>query len=97
MKFLKSFNGCLGKFKVIWTTKSLKEFENNKNIKKFYFKNENEYELPHININNLDIKYVYDYCIKDNNEIDINIKLSNNSPLNKNSKIEDIFLMTSDI
>ena len=83
MKFLKSFNGCLGKFKVIWTTKSLKEFENNKNIKKFYFKNENEYELPHININNLDIKYVYDYCIKENNEIDINIKLSNNSPLNK--------------
>ena len=83
LKFLNMFNGSLGKIKIIWETKTLKEFEKNKNIKK-YFKNESEYDLPNIDINRLDIKFDYDYSIKENNEIIINIKLSNHSPFNKN-------------
>ena len=86
LKFFSSFNGSLGKIKIIWTTKSLIDFENNKNIKNinnFNFKNENEYELPNIDINRIKLKFDYEYTIQNDNEIIINALITNNALFNK--------------
>ena len=91
IKFLSSFSGSLGKIKIVWTTKSLKNFENSINIRNnnnFIFKNENEYELPNIDINRIKINFDYEYKIQNNNEIIINAKISNNSLYNKKLTIK---------
>ena len=90
VKFFESFNGPLGKIKFIWTTKALKEFENNKNIKvnKLILKNENEYNLPNMNIDKMQIKFDYQYTIKNGNEINIDIKITNKDLYNKKLSIK---------
>ena len=91
IKFLNSFNGSFGKIKIIWTTKSLKEYINNKNIinrNNFNLRNENEYLLPNIDINRLKIKIDYNYSIKDDKEVILNIKINNISSSNKNLDIK---------
>ena len=91
IKFLNSFNGSFGKIKIIWITKSLKEYLNNKNIinrNNFNLRNENEYILPNIDINRLKIKIDYDYSIKNDNEIVLNIKINNIFSSNKNLDIK---------
>ena len=90
IKFLSSFSGSLGKIKIVWTTKSLNDFEKSKNIKNnnFIFKNENEYELPIIDINRIKINIDYEYKIQNDNEIIINAKISNNSLYNKKLTIK---------
>ena len=89
IKFISPYNGSLGKLKIIWTTKSLKEFENNKDIKiknTSIFKNESEYILPNIDVNRIKINYDYNYTIRNDNEMIINIKIYNNSMYNKDCK-----------
>jgi len=84
LKFNTPFYGCIGKCKIIWTTKSLKEFQSNKNCQtglKLY--NENEFEFPNINVNLIELKYNYQKVVIDNMII-LNIKIHNNSHLNKN-------------
>ena len=89
IKFFSSFNGSLGKIKIIWTTQSLKIFEKNKKFKNsFNFKNENIYELPNIDINRIQLSLDYDYSIKNDNEIFINIKICNKSSYNKNLSVK---------
>ena len=85
VKFFESFNGSLGKIKLIWTTKSLMQFENYKNIatKNLLLKNENEYDLPNMDINKINIKYDYKYTIKNDNEIYINVEITNKTTHNK--------------
>ena len=82
LKFMNSFSGHLGKIKLIWTTKSLMEYE--RKIKNnFNFFNKNEFNLPKIDVNIIKIIFNYEYTIKDNKEIILNIKISNNSIYNK--------------
>ena len=91
IKFLNSFNGSFGKIKIIWTTKSLKEYLNNKNIinrNNFNLRNESEYELPNIDISQLKIKIDYDYSIKNDKEAILNLKINNISSSNKNLEIK---------
>lgn len=79
IKFKKPFYGCIGKCKIIWTTESLKEFQNNKkndNNLKLY--NENEFDFPDLHINLLELKYTYEKIIKDNIVI-LNIQIQNKS------------------
>lgn len=83
LKFNTPFYGCIGKCKIIWTTKSLKEFQINKNCQTdLNLYNENEFEFPNINVNLNELKYNYEKVINDNMII-LNIKMHNNSHLNK--------------
>ena len=57
----------------------MEEYENN-NIKakdKFNFLNETEFELPNIYIKKMNIKYDYNYEIKEDNIIHLKIKIEN--------------------
>ena len=92
VKFFESFNGSLGKIKLIWTTKSLIQFENNKNIttKNLLLKNENEYDLPNMDINKINIKFDYKYTIKNDNEIYINVEITNKTSQNKKLTVKII-------
>jgi hypothetical protein len=92
VKFFESFNGSLGKIKLIWTTKSLIQFENNKNIatKNLVLKNENEYDLPNMDINKINIKFDYKYTIKNDNEIYINVEITNKTSQNKKLTVKII-------
>ena len=84
LKFNIPFYGCIGKCKIIWTTKSLKEFKTNNNCKMdLDLYNENEFEFPNINVNLIELKYNYEKVVTDN-MIFLNIKLHNNSHANKN-------------
>ena len=91
IRFTNTLNGSFGKIKIIWTTKSLKEYINNKNIinrNNFNLRNENEYLLPNIDINRLKIKIDYDYSIKNDNQVILNLKINNISSSNKNLNIK---------
>jgi hypothetical protein len=82
LNFKKLFNGIIGKIKIIWTTKSLKEYE--KNVKKdFNFFNNIEFDLPKIDVNEIKIKFKYEYTIDDNREIIIKVRINNTSDYNK--------------
>ena len=84
LKFKTPFYGCIGKCKIIWTTKSLKEFQVNKNCQMgFNLYNENEFEFPNINVNLIELKYNCEKIVTDNMII-LNIKIHNNSHFNKN-------------
>ena len=85
LKFKNIFNNSIGKFKIIWTTKSLKEFEKTyiKSKDKLNLRNETEFDLPNINIKKLNYKFDYNYEIKDNNIIHLFIKIENKSKVNK--------------
>ena len=84
IRFNTPFYGCIGKCKIIWTTKSLKEFKTNKNCKMdLNLYNENEFEFPNINVNLIELKYNYEKVVTDNMII-LNIKIQNKSHLNKN-------------
>ena len=82
LSFKKLFNGILGKIKIIWTTKSLKEYE--KNVKKdFNFVNNSEFDLPKIDVNEIKIKFKYEYVINENKEIILKAHINNTSDYNK--------------
>ena len=82
LNFKKLFNGVLGKIKIIWTTKSLKEYE--KNVKKdFNFVNNSEFDLPKIDVNEIKIKFKYEYVINENKEIILKAHINNTSDYNK--------------
>ena len=82
LNFKKLFKGVLGKIKIIWTTKSLKEYE--KKVKKdFNFFNNIEFDLPKIDVNEIKIKFKYEYTIDDNREIIIKVRINNMSDYNK--------------
>ena len=86
LNFKNPYNDSIGKFKIIWTTKSLKEYENNKSIEnkeKFDFLNETEIALPSIYVRKINFKFDYNYEIKDDNVIHLNIKIENKSKSNK--------------
>ena len=85
LRFNQIYNDALGKLKLLWTTKSLKEFEinNNKSKEKLNFINETQFDLPNIPIKNMQIKYDYKYEIKNDNVIHLNIKIENKSMDNK--------------
>ena len=84
LKFNTPFYGCVGKCKIIWTTRSLKEFQTNKNCQLgLNLYNENEFEFPNINVNLIELKYNYEKVITDEMII-LNIKINNNSHMNKN-------------
>ena len=89
LKFKKSYNDLIGKCKILWTTKSLKEYENKINYKnKFYFMNETELDLPHIYVKQINIKCDYNYEIKDDNVIHLFIKIENKSKICKRLLIQ---------
>ena len=81
LKFSNPYNDIIGKFKLFWTTKSLKEYEkiNNKAKDNFNFINETEFDLPYIYVKKMNIKYDYNYEIKDDNVIHLHIKIENKS------------------
>ena len=82
LSFKKLFNGVLGKIKIIWTTKSLKEYE--KKVKNdFNFFNNIEFDLPKIDVNEIKIKFKYEYKINDNKEIILKAYINNMSDYNK--------------
>ena len=86
VNFKNPYNDTIGKFKIIWTTKSLKEYENNTSIKnneKFNLLNESEISLPSIYVRKINFKLDYNYEIKDDNVIHLNIKIENKSKSNK--------------
>ena len=83
IKFTEDFSGSVGVFKIIWTNKSLNEYAMCCNEKNFNFLNENEFSLPELKVNKIKIKFDYDYTINDNQEIILNIKLSNITENNK--------------
>ena len=82
LNFKKLFNGILGKIKVIWTTKSLKEYEK-KDKNDFNFSNNTEFDLPKIDVNDLKIKFQYEYVVNDNKEIILKAHIKNLSDYNK--------------
>ena len=89
LKFKKSYNDLIGKCKILWTTKSLKEYENKINYKnEFYFMNETELDLPHIYVKQINIKCDYNYEIKDDNVIHLFIKIENKSKICKRLLIQ---------
>ena len=81
LKFSNPYNDTMGNIKLFWTTKSLKEYEkqNNKAKDKFNFINETEFNLPSIYVKKMNIKYDYNYEIKDDNVIHLHIKIENKS------------------
>jgi len=81
LKFSNPYNDTMGNVKLFWTTKSLKEYEkqNNKAKDKFNFINETEFNLPSIYVKKMNIKYDYNYEIKDDNVIHLHIKIENKS------------------
>lgn len=82
INFKKLFNEILGKIKIIWTTKSLKEYE--KKVKNdFNFSNYIEFDLPKIDVNVIKIKFQYEYVINDNREIIMKVHIKNMSDYNK--------------
>lgn len=82
LNFKKLFNGILGKIKIIWATKSLKEYE--KYVKKdFNFVNNSEFDLPKIDVNEIKIKFKYEYVINENKEIILKAHINNTSDYNK--------------
>ena len=90
LKFKNPYNDSIGKCKLVWKTKSLEEYENN-NIKakdKFNFLNETEFDLPNIYIKKMNIKYDYNYEIKEDNIIHLKIKIENLSNTNKRLLIQ---------
>jgi hypothetical protein len=90
LKFNKPYNDVLGKLKLLWTTKSLKSFENvyNKSKDKFQLINETELDLPNILIKEMQIKYDYKYEIKNDNIIYLYIKIENESRDSKKLNIK---------
>jgi hypothetical protein len=81
LNFKKLFNGVLGKIKIIWTTKSLKEYE--KQVKDFNFFNNFEFDLPKMDVNEIKIKFKYEYIINDNKEVILKVRINNMSDYNK--------------
>ena len=82
LNFKELFNGTLGKIKLTWTTKSLKEYE--KKVKKdFNFFNNTEFDLPKIDVNAIKIKIKYEYVINDNKEVILKVHINNMSDYNK--------------
>ena len=81
LNFKKLFNGVLGKIKIIWTTKSLKEYE--KQVKDFNFFNNFEFDLPKMDVNEIKIKFNYEYIINDNKEVILKVRINNMSDYNK--------------
>lgn len=90
LNFSKAYNDAIGKCKLLWTTKSLKEYENTyKEAKdKFNFLNETEFDLPNIYVKKINYKYEYKYEIKDDNVIQLFIKIVNESNIGKKLLIQ---------
>ena len=80
-KFFKEFKGKIGKVIIKWTTPSLSEFaekvENNGN--NIALINENTFDFPHMIINSLEMKYTYETKINDKKEVELNIKVENDT------------------
>ena len=93
LNFKSPYNDSIGKFKIIWTTKSLEEYvlgipQLGEGVDKFNFLNETELSLPNIYVRKINYKIDYNYETKDDNVIHLNIKIENKSKVNKRLFIE---------
>ena len=69
----KAFKDSIGKMKIIWTTKSLEEYEEGK----LNLLNEDIFDFSPIEIKRLDLDIIYNTEMKENNEILLDIKIRN--------------------
>ena len=93
LNFKNPYNDSIGKFKIIWTTKSLEEYVKGipkveEGEDKFNFLNETELSLPNIYVRKINFKIDYNYETKDDNVIHLTIKIENKSKTNKRLLIE---------
>ena len=91
LNFKNSYNDSIGKFKILWTTKSLKEYEDTTPLggdAKFNFLNETEFIIPSIYVRKINYKIDYKYETKDDNVIYLDIKIENKTKVNKRLFIE---------
>ena len=73
IEFAKAFKDSIGKMKIIWTTKSLEEYEEGK----FNLLNEDVFDFSPIEIKRLDLDIIYNTEMKENNKILLDIKIRN--------------------